>query len=153
MDFNFEETVSEVYSNSLFFEHKFPTNIPTNQPTNHMTGGRFRGVEQILLLFIVMISGDFNCLRRILPLAHWWSILIICHHFIFLCIYYKLKKSNTSYHASNLENIFNDDELFQMFKEYSKSEWSVENIFCKVDINNYKSLNSPNKRKILSEFI
>jgi hypothetical protein len=121
--------------------------------------------EQILLLFIVMIlivwvsmSGSPFFFKLLVTEFLLFYLLHIGGVFslyvtIFLCIYYKLKKSNNSHHASNLENIFNDEELFQMFKEYSKSEWSIENVFCKVDINKYKSLNSPKKRKILSEFI
>jgi hypothetical protein len=64
----------------------------------------------------------------------------------------KMNKSNGDMeNVSEIDEIFQNQALFELFYEYSKKEFSMENVLYKVDSDHYKKIKNEKKRLKLAQ--
>jgi hypothetical protein len=86
-------------------------------------------VEVLMMLFLVLIGGFF-------------SLGITIYRYFFSSTI--SAENNDS--KSEIDEIFENQATFELFYEYSKKEFSIENVLYKVDSNQYKKLKNEKKR-------
>jgi hypothetical protein len=87
-------------------------------------------VEILMMMFLVLIGGFF-------------SLGITMYRYLFSSTNNGKEENNSK---TEIDEIFENQATFELFYEYSKKEFSIENVLYKVDSNQYKKLKNEKKR-------
>lgn len=75
------------------------------------------------------------------------SLLITIYFYIKSFIFENRKNSTP------LLTVFQSDELFDLFLQYAQSEWSVENVYFKISVDQYKKSSKEKRFQYAKEMI
>lgn len=126
----------------------FITNDPYQYRTEFITVPLFP-----IVIFIWIFPVRYPSIIKMIfaELAYVIGMWIVCVHPLLLSIIFLFKKEKKDDRVT-LETIFSNIELYNSFLEFSKYEWSMENVHFQKTLLTYKS-SSPEKQKEMVEFI
>lgn len=110
-------------------------------------------IFMLIWLFIpmpTMIKITFS------ELIHFGSVWFSCLFVLLMTIYKKFMERffyQTSEGSSELADIFLHDTLYQQFLEFSKNEWSMENVYFKKYCIDYRKANVEERKKLIPKMV
>ena len=97
-------------------------------------------IYYIILFIIVIISPKIYLNPFINDSENWFILFILCWHPVGWTLWNDFSNHwKNKEDKSELEEILSNPTLFQLFKQFAQSEWSLENLFIYKDIQEYKN--------------
>eukprot|EP01080_Neovahlkampfia_damariscottae_P000504 gene504-8018_t len=98
-------------------------------------------IKRVVLYSRTVVKYLFVCYQVIIPLG--LSLIILIKNFILKCV----TRKNGNLTLNDLQIVLASDILSPLFFEFSKQEWSQENLLCYRDIDAYKKISKIEKKK------
>lgn len=112
----------------------------------------------LFLIIIIWLGVPMPTLIKIMftEAMHFFVLWFCCFFILFMTIYKKISERlfyKNKEEQGDLAQIFENDDLYEQFLEFSKNEWSMENVYFKRYCLDYRKAPLEERKRIVAKMI